>query len=248
MSEVASSAQNQQAKPKTLFGKILGLPLTLFGVLCASLLLSIIVEIVGMHFFWKEQGWRHAETMFYYEVKQFSETFTQSLLVSKPVEKTGWILSQAHEWLFVKTGLTEQAQAVLTPTEQDIARKLEFRGFISMVYSGVQDYVLAAAFTALTFIVRVLVLVLSLPLVVLAVMVGLVDGLVRRDIRRMTAGYESGFIYHRARSLLIPLVVLPWMIYLALPVSISPVLILLPGALQLGTAVNITAGSFKRYI
>lgn len=248
MADAATSAQNQQAKPKTLTGKVLGLPLALFGVLCASLLISIIVEIIGMSFFWKEQGWHHAERMFYFEVNQFSSTFTESILVSRPVEKAHWLLQQAHEWLFLRTGLTEQAQAIVTPTDLDSARKLRFREYIALTYSGIQDYVLAAAFTVMTFIVRVLVLFLSLPLMLLTMIVGLIDGLVRRDIRRMTAGYESGFIFHRARSLLIPLIVLPWIIYLALPFSTSPLWVLLPGAMMLGTAVNITAGSFKRYL
>lgn len=47
-------------------------------------------------------------------------------------------------------------------------------------------------------------------------------GLVRRDIRRFSAGRESGFIYHRAKASLIPLAVLPWVTYLALPVRVIP--------------------------
>ena len=57
-----------------------------------------------------------------------------------------------------------------------------------------------------------------------AIFVGLVDGLVRRDIRRFGAGRESGFIYHRARA----------------------GLILLPRAALLGVAVCIAAATFKK--
>jgi len=248
MADATTTAQNQQARPKTLLGKIISLPLTIFGILCASLMLSIIAEMVGMHFFWKDQGHRHAQEMFYYEVEQFSETCTQSILLSEPAEKAGWLLQQAHEWLFVKTGLTAQAKAIVTPTGRDSIRKRQFREYVALAYTHVQDDALAAAFTTLTFIVRVLVLFFSLPLMILAIIVGLIDGLVKRDIRRMTAGHESGFIYHRARTLLVPLVVLPWMLYLALPFSVSPLLVLLPGAMLLGTAVAITAASFKRYL
>ena len=77
---------------------------------------------------------------------------------------------------------------------------------------------------------------------------GLVDGLVRRDVRRFGAGRESGFIYHRAKASLMPLAVLPWVTYLALPVSVHPLLILLPGAALLGGAADIAAGSFKKYL
>jgi integrating conjugative element membrane protein (TIGR03747 family) len=77
---------------------------------------------------------------------------------------------------------------------------------------------------------------------------GQVDGLVRRDIRRFDAGRESGFIYHRARASLIPLAVLPWVTYLALPVSVNPLQILLPSAALLGVAVCIAAATFKKYL
>lgn len=248
MADAATSAQTQQTKPKTFFGKVIGMPFAIFGILCASLVISIIVEIVGMSLIWKDRGYRHAQEMFRFEVEQFSETYTQSIMISEPIEKVGWLLNQAYEWVFIRTGLTEQAQAIVTPTDRDSARKMRFRECLALGYAYIQDFVLAAAYTTLTFIVRVLVIVFSLPLMLLAILVGLIDGLVKRDIRRMTAGYESGFIYHRVRTFLIPLLVLPWMVYLAMPWSISPILVLLPGAMLLGTAVNITASSFKRYL
>lgn len=91
-------------------------------------------------------------------------------------------------------------------------------------------------------------MLLTLPLFLLAAFVGLVDGLVRRDIRKFGAGRESGFVYHRAKAALMPLAVLPWVTYLALPVSLHPLMILLPAAFLLGLAVNIAAASFKKYI
>jgi len=107
---------------------------------------------------------------------------------------------------------------------------------------------LSAVYAALTFLARVLILTLSLPLFLMAVFTGLVDGLVRRDLRRFGAGRESGFIYHRAKMLILPLMVLPWIIYPALPVTVSPINILLPSAVALGLVVSISAGSFKKYL
>ena len=107
---------------------------------------------------------------------------------------------------------------------------------------------IAAAFTVLTFIVRLLVLVLTLPLFILAAFVGLVDGLVRRDVRKAGAGRESGFVYHRAKAALMPLAVMPWIIYLTLPISVHPLLVLLPCAALLGVVVCITASTFKKHL
>ncbi len=124
----------------------------------------------------------------------------------------------------------------------------DFRYYLSQVYVHLESYLIAAAYTVLVFLVRLLVLCLMLPLFLMAAFTGLVDGLVRRDIRRFGAGRESGFVYHRAKASLMPLVVLPWAVYLALPVSISPLLILLPSAVLLGVAVDVAAGSFKKYL
>src|SRR3546814_16519279 len=102
--------------------------------------------------------------------------------------------------------------------------------YIGLVYVNVESNLIAAAYTTLVFLVRLLVLCLTLPLFLMAAFVGLVDGLVRRDIRRFGAGRESGFIYPRPRASLIPLAVMPWVTYLALSLSVNPLLILLPSA------------------
>lgn len=111
-----------------------------------------------------------------------------------------------------------------------------------------QADLIAAAYTILVFLVRLGVLCLTLPLFVMAAFVGLVAGLVRRDVRRFGAGRESGFVYHRAKASLMPLAVLPWATYLAMPISLSPLLVLLPAAALLGLAMDIAAGSFKKYL
>lgn len=249
MSDPAVTAQRQQNRRQGLIATIVSLPFRLFGVLVASLFLSILVECVGMHLFWPEQGWRHAADMLDYELNQLSENFTRSAVVQEPGRTARWLVESAYEWIFVRSGLadwmresSEQASAPSRGGERN------FRYYISQVYVWMEGYLIAAAFTVLVFLVRLLVLVLTLPLFLLAAFVGLIDGLVRRDIRRMGAGRESGFIYHRAKASLMPLAVLPWIIYLAMPFSVSPLWILLPSAILLGVAVNIAAGSFKKYL
>jgi len=236
--EPAATAERQQARQRGLVASVVTLPWRLFGVLVASLLLSIVIECVGMHLFWPNQGWRHAQGMLDYELNQFSTHFTRSAVVQG-----------TYEWVFVKTGLLDwmrDASAQASAPSRGAHR--DFRYYLAQVYAWTERYLIAAGFTVLTFIVRLLVLVLTLPLFLLAAFVGLVDGLVRRDIRKFGAGRESGFVYHRAKAALMPLAVLPWVTYLALPVSLHPLMILLPAAFLLGLAVNIVAASFKKYL
>ncbi|WP_027350519.1 TIGR03747 family integrating conjugative element membrane protein [Halotalea alkalilenta] len=249
MKEPAATAERQQARQRGLVASVVTLPWRLFGVLVASLLLSIVIECVGMYFFWPEQGWRHAQGMLHYELNQLSTHFTRSALVQEPGRTARWLVEGAYEWVFVKTGLLDwmrDASAQASAPSRGVHR--DFRYYLAQVYVWTERYLIAAGFTVLTFIVRLLVLVLTLPLFLLAAFVGLVDGLIRRDIRKFGAGRESGFVYHRARASLIPLAVLPWETYLVLPVSVNPLLILLPSAALLGVAVCIAAATFKKYL
>ncbi|WP_193073064.1 TIGR03747 family integrating conjugative element membrane protein [Pseudomonas sp. FME51] len=249
MNDAASTAQRQQQRRQGLIVGVISLPLRLIGVLAASLLLSILIECVGMHIFWKDQGWRHSQQMLQYELGHLSSHFTRSVMVQEPGRTAHRVLDAGYEWVFVKTGLldkmTDTAERARAPAR---AVTRDFRYFISQTYLWTERYLIAGAFTALTFLVRLVVLLLTLPLMLTAMFVGLVDGLVRRDVRKFGAGRESGFLYHRAKASLLPLSILPWVIYLAMPVSVHPLLILLPSAALLGLAVALTASSFKKYL
>jgi len=247
MSDSGTSSR-QAARPPGLIATLVTLPFQLFGVLCGSLLLSILIECVGMHFAWPQLGWHHAEGMLDYELRQLSDYFTQSLLIDDPGKAAHRWVSAIHQRLFVDTGLLDWARKTSTQAADDTHRAHSFRHYLGLAYFHVEAYVLAASYTLLTFLVRLMVLCLALPLSLTAAFVGLIDGLARRDIRRFGAGRESGFLHHRARASVTPLAVLPWVVYLAMPVSVHPLLILLPSAVLLSVAVNITVGSFKKYL
>lgn len=249
MSGTTETAQRQQTQRHSLVVRIITLPLRLLTVLIGALLLSIVIECVGMHLFWKDEGWHHSQSMLQYELGHLSSQFTRSAIIQEPGRTAHRLVETGYQWVFVRTGLVDQvsrtAQRARVPSQGE---KRDFRYVISQTYVWIESYLIAAAFTTLTFMVRLLILVLTLPLILMAAFVGLVDGLVRRDVRKFGAGRESGFIYHRAKASLMPLVVLPWVLYLAMPISVHPLLILLPSAAVLGLAVNVAAGSFKKYL
>jgi integrating conjugative element membrane protein (TIGR03747 family) len=79
-------------------------------------------------------------------------------------------------------------------------------------------------------------------------LVALVDGFVKRDLRRWGGGRESSFVYHWAKRSAMPLLVLSWVIYLALPFSLHPTFIVLPFAALFALSVSVTASTFKKYL
>ncbi len=249
MSDAASAAQREQVQQQGFLARILTLPFRFFGVMCGSLLLSIFIECIGLHFFWPDQGWHHAQTMLNDELSQFSESFVRSAFVQEPGRTVHVLVLHAYDWIFVQSGLLDWIKnASAQSSAASHKQGLNFKHYLSTFYVHLEGYLIASAYTVLVFVVRLLILCLALPLFAMAAFVGLVDGLVRRDIRRFGAGRESGFIYHRAKASLVPLTVLPWVVYLGLPISITPMAILLPAAFVLGVAVNLTAGSFKKYL
>jgi integrating conjugative element membrane protein (TIGR03747 family) len=249
VNDPAVAAQRQQVQQQGLVASIVTLPFRLFGVLCGSLMLCIVIECVGTHLFWPEQRWHHAQAMLNFELEQLSSRFTHSALVQEPGRTAHRLVARAYEWIFVKSSLLDWIrEASDRASAGSHNRAKDFHYYLGVVYVHLESDLIAAAYTVLVFLVRLLVLCLTLPLFLMAAFVGLVDGLVRRDIRRFGAGRESGFLYHRAKASLMPVAVLPWVSYLALPVSVDPLLVLLPSAMLLGIAVDIAAGSFKKYL
>ena len=87
-----------------------------------------------------------------------------------------------------------------------------------------------------------------MPIFLLFSLVALVDGLVQRDLRRWGRGRENSFVYHYAKKAALPLVVIIWVVYLALPFSLHPSFIVLSFAAMFVLTVAVTASTFKRYL
>lgn len=233
--------QRPAAAPKSLLWRLAMLPFHALGVLLGSLLLSIVIECVGMSLFWPQQGWRHAQDMLTFEVNQLSERFTRSVVISNPGQAGARWVAFGYRHLLIDTGLIEPKRFV-RPQTRDI------RYYLFRLSDYLNNYLIASVYTVLVFGVRLIVLCLSLPFGVIALLVGLIDGLVRRDLRRFGAGRESGFIYHRAKACLLPLASLPWAAYLASPISISPLLLILPTTALLAIMTSITIANFKKHL
>ncbi|MCX9150149.1 TIGR03747 family integrating conjugative element membrane protein [Pseudomonas sp. TB1-B1] len=243
---MATSVQNTPPQPIQRPGIIvsaIGLVLRIIGLLVASLLFSILIEFAGLLLFWGDQGWRHSQAMLTNELDWLSEHFKSSLILQQPGQTIVQWLDFLNQWLLVKTGFADFAQQARVSSQGN-----SFWSWTNQLYMSIEDFGLAAVYVTFTFVVRLTILILATPLFLLAMFTGFVDGLMRRDLRKFGAGRESSFVYHRAKRAVVPVLLAPWVIYLSLPFSLSPMVLFLPSATMLGLAMTITAATFKKHL
>jgi integrating conjugative element membrane protein (TIGR03747 family) len=134
------------------------------------------------------------------------------------------------------------------PNTRPIRSGQGIRATLHKAYKPMAEYVLAMMQVTQVFSVRLAILTLAMPIFLLFSLVALVDGLVQRDLRRWGGGRESSFVYHYAKKAALPLVVLTWVTYLALPFSLHPTFVILPFATLFALTVAVTASTFKKYL
>ncbi|EPJ5002345.1 MAG: DUF4400 domain-containing protein [Klebsiella sp.] len=106
----------------------------------------------------------------------------------------------------------------------------------------------ALAYTLVSFMLRLIWLAAMLPLLCLCVVIGLAEGLVQRDLRRFGSGLESVFLHRYVIRSGSSVSAMLWVFYLAQPLFLPTMLVLLPAALWFGITVRMAAGSFKRWL
>ncbi len=220
----------------------------LFG----SVIFSVLLELIGMHLWWPEQGAAHSRAMYEAELGYLNQDLRRSIVSSDAARFAEHCADQVHYWLVERTHL----ETHLTRLEQRLessaspANPLQNKVFggVSMLLNQAREHLMAAITTIQVTALRVAVLVLSFPVFVLAGLVGLTEGLVRRDLRRWGGGRESAFVYHQAKMLVFPLFISAWVLYLSLPFNLHPNLVILPCAAGFGAALMVSASAFKKYL
>lgn len=213
--------------------------------LVAALLFAIVIEWAGMLLWWKEQGPQHSRAMLQQELRYLSEDFRRSAVSSDPARFARRCADGFYHYLFEWTHLADFIRWLKQPPRPGESRLL---AVLRSGYARLGDYLVAAATIVQVFAVRLAVLALAAPVFVLLGLVALVDGLVQRDLRRWSGGRESSFVYHHAKKVIFPAVILAWVVYLGMPTSMHPNYVILPFAALFALAMAVAAGSFKKYL
>jgi integrating conjugative element membrane protein (TIGR03747 family) len=216
----------------------------ILGVLLFSALISVIMEWAGMTWWYDYQDYEHSREMFRAEMAYLNSTIKDGTTGSVGTVKANAYVQDAINFVFVDSGFIAWLRQTYVVTPEDNEAVVILKGFQGAIY----DYLIAMVYTLMTFTVRVAILTLSIPVFVIFGIVGLTDGLMKRDLRRFTGEHESSFVYHIAKGFTIPFMIVGWIIYLALPFSLHPNFIIIPFATFFAYAIYIAAAKFKKYL
>ncbi|EAB9444597.1 TIGR03747 family integrating conjugative element membrane protein [Salmonella enterica subsp. diarizonae] len=213
-----------------LLGWIALLPGVLVGFCLSAWMLAIALEWLGEAFLWRNTCASHSE-----QVLQATWQWWKSY-AGAPV----WLI----EDLALTSNTLQQGIAALIYSLNGQSGLF----WTETVTTVIRCALLSAGNVTLTFLLRLAILLQALPLFVLTITIGLVDGLVRRDLRRFGAGHESGFVYHHARRMISSCLIATGLVWLAVPVFLKPSYMLVPSAVITALSVSLVLGAFKKYI
>ncbi|MBZ7707527.1 TIGR03747 family integrating conjugative element membrane protein [Klebsiella oxytoca] len=218
------------ARRPGLIGWLALLPGVLIGFCLGAWMLAIALEWLGDAFFWRNACASHS----------------------------GQVLQATWQWWRSSAGapawLVEDLAIVSDTLQQGIAALVHSLNgqsglfWTENVTTVIRCALLSTGNVTLTFLLRLAILLQALPLFALAIIIGLIDGLVRRDLRKFGAGHESGFVYHHARRMIGSSLAATGLAWLALPYDLDPKNVLMAGAMGVGLAVTVAIGTFKKYL
>ena len=212
--------------------------------LAFSLLFSIALEWAGMIFWWPDEGVSHSRDMLAAELRYLEHDVGRTLLSAEPAALAAAVAARIYETVVERTGIRDRTARVAGMMPENSGLLEGARGAVRRV----APFAVAALQISQVFAVRLTVLALAMPVFAMFAVVALVDGLVQRDLRRWGGGRESSFLYHWAKRSALPLLVTAWVVYLALPVSVHPVWVVLPFSALFGLCVAVAVGRFKKYL
>jgi integrating conjugative element membrane protein (TIGR03747 family) len=206
-------------------------------------LIALSVATGLLAFMGKPSGLRYLHQLIHSQLDSLGTRPT--IVVKMPTQTAKQVMRMVRHTLFVKThiinGLNQWEHG-------ELAQDKTMKAYLDFGYQWLGDYSKAWILTTQLIILRLVIAFFMLPLCILLGLVGFIDGLVQRDLRKFCGGRESALVYHRAKRYIMPTLMTGFFIYLILPLPLSPIWIFLPTAILFGLVIRITVSRFKKYV
>lgn len=205
------------------------------GMFLGATTSAVLIEWCGMVWLWPEEGARHALQMVFDEAAYLNNDFVDAVLF-------GWSPTQAVHYLTELITGGPLTEATLNP------ERYRWLTSWSASIAVLHDYVLAAVYICIVCLIRIVIVLFSLPLYGLFLFIAFFDGLVLRDLRKYGGARESGLRHHYAKRMVLPSIWCGWGLYLAIPVTIHPNWILVPSVVGSSISCWLAVRYFKKHL
>lgn len=233
----------------------------MFGLLFVALFawfVGLVIEVGGSFTIWKQQGpVEHSRRLVDQDLGYIAAA-PRSLLIDDTEAFArriiGWVA-----WPYERFGVVRfyermhQADAAPAAAEAKPAGKRRLNQGLGNATRSVMTvasrWAVVSMHVAQDVVLRLSVALFALPAFALACIVGTVDGLVRRDLRRWRGGRESSFVYHHAKRYTAWALTGGFGLYLTWPFGgFNPAYMVLVFTVLVAATLSTTVAAFKKYV
>ncbi|RMX08853.1 TIGR03747 family integrating conjugative element membrane protein [Corticibacter populi] len=254
-----AAAQSRPIQPQSRgpISIVLEIAMGLVFMSLFSIFVGTIIEIAGSYTFWKAEGLGHAQRIVQQDL-HYIEQAPRSILVRDTVSFSKRLIERVrfpYERLGIlrwyqsshsTTGVGDLLQGQSSGTRQVRAGVDRASATASRMFAHIA---VTSMYVAQDVFLRLAIAVFALPAFALACLVGVVDGMVKRDLRRWQGGRESSFVYHHAKRYTKWALTAGFGFYLTWPFGgINPTWMVLIFTVLVAFTLSVTVASFKKYV
>lgn len=208
--------------------------------------IGVLIAYGGMQvsWLWADQGIGHARGLVE-ENLRFVAEYPRSVLIDDTLAFEHQVIELVSR-PFIALGVLKYYEASLQPVPRSAENLARTSALLKRELAKV---FMVAMYIAMDTAMRLFVIVFALPAFLLACLLGIVDGLVRRDLRRWGGGRESSFVYHRAKKATVWSISGGFAIYLAWPFGgFNPAYMVLIFTILVAASLSMYVSTFKKYL
>ena len=242
MTEQQRTHEKAQARGPVLF--IVFVTMGLCSVAVSAWFVGVAVEIGG-GFIWDGLGERHAAHLVEQDLGYIADA-PRSLLVGDTIAFSQMLIN-AVRWPYARFGVLDRFERDQADP-QPAAPSNRFARASGQLVSTLTRWAVITMLIAQDVLLRLSVALFALPAFALACLMGALDGVVRRDLRRWSVGRETSFIYHHAKHYVAWSLTGGFGLYLSWPLGgFNPAVMVLVFTVLVAATLSTTVGAFKKY-
>lgn len=220
-----------------------------------NLILSLFILHILAILLWISKGFK---TTCYFFSKLY--VANQKAIISLP--KTNWFQSIEESFSFSIQPILEKAQNLgeaggdlLKNTLSEFINPefvdkgfLQVESFLDKSYIFLSKVFILFLLILKVFLIKTFLVIAALPLFILLGVVGLIDGLSQREIRRAELGRESSYLFHFLNKNITKIIILGLFVWLCFPIALNPQWFFIPLALLFAGMLSFSTSKFKKYL